>query len=230
MSYIEYLAADHEASDPLPELARTNGFTMDDLEANRKGKISEAQKSKLFARALQPIQYPGMALLGWLLCCFIVKTLVPGFVLLIISMLGFKGIGILFGAVTLVCLGSLFVAVLRSFRYLVLVNQDISNAKSAFLDGRATVSHESVSGLGTDHLHGQSRKQFWYVVQNQYFEVNEAAAAALPERGRFRIHFAPKSQLFLSMEPVPANAPAGEAKRTRLFNLRNLRSSEFIGG
>jgi hypothetical protein len=97
MSYIEYVSADYEASDPLPELARTNGFTMEDLEANRKGRISEAQKSKLFARALQPIQYPGMALLGCLLCCFIVKTLVPGFVLLIISMLGFKRIGILFG-------------------------------------------------------------------------------------------------------------------------------------
>jgi hypothetical protein len=216
MSYIEYVVGDCEAQDPLPELARTNDFTMADLEDNRKGKISNKQMTKLFGRALRPIRYPAMALLGWLICCFIVKTLVPGIVLTVAAVLGFKTIGLLFGAVTLACLGALFVAMLRSFRYVALLVQDLSAGKAVSVDGRASVSREESRGLGLDQFHGEQRMQCWYVVQERYFEVSEEAGAALPHGTRFRIYFAPKSQLLLSIEPAPAGPPAFVTRKPSL--------------
>ncbi|MBI4904665.1 MAG: hypothetical protein HY820_13575 [Acidobacteria bacterium] len=205
MSYIEYVTGDYEGQDPLVDLARANGFTMQDLEENRRGRISDKQMGMLFSRALEPVKYPGMALLGWLTCCFIVKTLIPGFVLLIISILGAKGIGVMFGAVTLICLGALLIAMLKSSRYLVLLVQDLANGKSAFLDGRVSLSNEDTRGLGMDHFHGQSRRHYAYVIQNEHFTVDEAAANALPTGGRFRLYHTPKSKLMLSIEPARAS-------------------------
>jgi hypothetical protein len=147
MSYIEYVVSDHHSEDPLPELARANHFTMDDLEQNRKGKISDEQRGRLFSMALYPIRYPGMALLGWLTFCFIVKTLVPRIVLFIAALFGMKTLGVVFGLITLACVGSLFVALLRSGRKVVLLAQDLSAGTSTYLDGRVTVSREESTGL-----------------------------------------------------------------------------------
>jgi hypothetical protein len=204
MSYIEYVVSDHHSEDPLPELARANHFTMDDLEQNRKGKISDEQRGRLFSMALYPIRYPGMALLGWLTFCFIVKTLVPRIVLFIAALFGMKTLGVVFGLITLACVGSLFVALLRSGRKVVLLAQDLSAGTSTYLDGRVTVSREESTGLGMDRFHDQKRLQCWYVVKNEYFEVEEEAAEALPHNAMFRLHFTPRSKLLLSLEPVPA--------------------------
>src|SRR5260370_22516157 len=114
MAYLEYITADENYEDPLPDLARANHFTMADLELNRSGKISDTQWMRLLLRAVQPVRYTGGALLGWLLCCFVVKTLVPAIVLWIIAMLGAKGIGILFCAVTLSCVGAFLISALTS--------------------------------------------------------------------------------------------------------------------
>jgi hypothetical protein len=204
MSYIEYVVSDYGSEDPLPELARANRFTMDDLAQNRKGRISDKQMGHLFFMALYPIRYPAMALLGWLTCCFIVKTLVPDFVLMIAALFGMKSIGVLFGAITLACLGSLFVALLRGSRNLFLLVRDLSAGKAEFLDGRVTVSREESGGLGMDQFRNEKRMQTWYVVLNHYFEVPEAAAEALPHNMRLRLYFTPRSKLLLSIEPVPA--------------------------
>ena len=75
MSYIEYVTADHRVENPLPELARTNRFTMADLEQNRNGKISDTQWTRLLLRALQPVRYTGGALLGWLLACWLIQAI-----------------------------------------------------------------------------------------------------------------------------------------------------------
>jgi len=204
MSYIEYVVSDYGSEDPLPELARANHFTMDDLEQNRKGRISDKQMGRLFFMALYPIRYPAMALLGWLTFCFIVRTLVPSFVLMIAALFGMKSIGVVFGVITLACVGSLFVALLRGSRNVFLLVQDLSAGAASHLDGRVTVSREESNGLGMDRFRDEKRMQCWYVVQNQYFEVEEAAAEALPHNSKLRLYFTPKSKLLLSIEPVPA--------------------------
>src|SRR5579859_5321949 len=81
MSYTGYANAGTDFEDPFPALQRANRFTLADLEQNRNGKISEAQRTRLFLRPLKPIRYTGAALLGWLFVCAVVKALVPTFVL-----------------------------------------------------------------------------------------------------------------------------------------------------
>lgn len=201
MSYIEYVTADHQAEDPLPDLARANHFTMADLEENRGGKISGTQWTRLLFRALRPVRYSGGALLGWLIFCFVIKTLVPSFILWIVSLLGGKSIGVLFGAVTLACAGTFLLSVLRSAESMALLIVDLNASKAACIERRTSAVKEDEGGLGMDRLYGDKHTNYWYVVQNEYFEVNEAAHAALPYGKQFRLYHTPKSKLLLSIEP-----------------------------
>lgn len=201
MSYIEYVTADHYNEDPLPDLARTNRFTMADLEENRNGRISDTQWFRLLLRSLQPVRYSGGALLGWLLCCFVVKTLVPSVVLWIIAWLGVKGIGVLFGAVTLACAGAFLISVLKSARLMALLILDLKEGKAACIEGRVSPSREDEKGLGMARLYGENHSNYWYVAKNEYFEVDHEAHAALPFGMQFRLYHTPKSKLLLSIEP-----------------------------
>src|SRR5258707_2990606 len=171
MAYIEYVTADDHFEDPLPDLARANRFTMGDLDLSRSGKISDGQWMRLLLRALQPVRYTGGALLGWLLCCFCVKTLVPSFVLWIMALLGVKGVGILFGAVTLACVGAFLLSVLKSARTTALLIVDLNIGKAASIEGRVSPSREDERGLGMARLYGEKNTNHWYVVKNEYFEV-----------------------------------------------------------
>jgi len=201
MSYIEYVTADANFEDPLPDLARANRFTMADLELNRSGKISDTQWMRLLLRALEPVRYTGGALFGWLLCCFVVKTFVPRIVLWIMAMLGVKGIGILFGVVTLACVGAFLIAALKSARTTALLMVDLNAGKAACIEGRVSPSREDEQGLGMARLYGEKHTHHWYVVKNEHFEVDQQAHAALPHGGQFRLYYTPKSKLLLSIEP-----------------------------
>jgi len=201
MSYIEYVTAEPESENPLEDLARTNHFTMADLEQNRQGRISDSQWFHLLVRALQPVRYTGGALLGWLLCCFVVKTFVPWIVLEIITMLGAKGIGVLFGAVTLACVGAFLLSVIKSSHTMALLLVDLKAGKSACLEGRVSPSSEDERGLGMARLYGENQTNYWYVAKNEYFAVDQEAHAALPHGRLFRLYHTPKSKLLLSIEP-----------------------------
>jgi hypothetical protein len=201
MSYIEYVTAGHEAEDPLPDLARTNRFTMADLEENRNGKISDTQWFRLLLRAVQPVRYSGGALLGWLLCCFVVKTFVPSIVLWVIAMLGAKGIGVLFGAVTLACAGAFALDAIKSAHTMALLIVDLKIGKAECLEGRVSPSREDEGGLGMAKIYGEKHTNYWYVAKNEYFAVDQEAHAALPFGGQFRLYHTPKSKLLLSIEP-----------------------------
>lgn len=201
MSYIEYVTADSESENPLQDLASANHFSMADLEANRSGKISDAQWMRLLLRAIQPVRYTGGALLGWLFACWVVKSLVPRIVLWIVSMLGAKGIGVLFGAVTLACAGAFVLSVLKSAQTIALLLVDLKAGKAACIEGRVSTSREDERGLGMARLYGEQHSNHWYVVKNEYFEVDEEAYAALHHGGLFRLYHTPKSKLLLSIEP-----------------------------
>jgi len=207
MSYIEYVTTGHEAEDPMPDLARTTGFTDADLAQNRAGKISDKQMGRLFGRAFQPLRYPLTALAGWLGACFLVKMVVPGIILAIIALLGGKLMTAIFGAVTLGCVLAALIGLLQSGRLTALLLQDLSAGTATFMDGRLGVSREEDDGLGLDKFHDRKRRRSHFVMNNEYFEVDEEAAAVARNHsltGRFRIYFAPRSKLLLSLEPAPA--------------------------
>ncbi len=201
MAYIEYITADENYEDPLPDLARANHFTMADLELNRSGKISDTQWMRLLLRAVQPVRYTGGALLGWLICCFVVKTLVPAIVLWIMAMLGVKGVGILFGVVTLACVGAFFLSVFKSARTTALLIADLNVGKAGCIEGRVSPSREEEKGLGMARIYGEKHTQHWYVVKDEYFEVDQQAHSVLPEGRQYRLYYTPKSKLLLSIEP-----------------------------
>ena len=201
MSYIEYVTADHQSENPLEELARTNHFTMADLEQNRTGRISDTQWFRLLLRALQPVRHSGGALLGWLLCCFVVKTLVPRIVLWIASMMGAKGIGVLVGGITLACVGAFVIGLIKSGHTMALLLMDLKDGKAACLEGRVSPSSEDEKGLGMARLHGENQTNYFYVAKNEYFAVDQEAHAALPYGMQFKLYYTPKSKLLLSIEP-----------------------------
>jgi hypothetical protein len=201
MSYIEYITEDPGPENPLEDLARTNRFSMADLEQNRAGKISDAQWFHLLIRAVEPVRHTGGALLGWLLCCFVVKMLVPRIVLWIAAMLGAKGIGVLFGGVTLACVGAFVLSLLKSGQTIALLMVDLRNGIASCLEGRVSATKEEEGGLGMARIHGEKHTKYFYVIKNEHFAVDEAAYSALPERGQFRLYCTPKSKLLLSIEP-----------------------------
>ena len=198
--------ADHRFDDPLPELARANCFTMADLEQNRKGKISDAQRTRLMLQPLLPVRYTGGALLGWLLCVLVVRAVVPRIILWFLAM---KGIGIaLVGGVTLACVGVFLVSVLKAAGAMARLMADLKAGKAACIEGRVSVSREDEGGLGLARLYGETNTNYWYVVNNEYFEVEAEAHAALPHRVQFRLYYTPKSKLLLSLEPKSSSDAA----------------------
>ena len=202
MSYIQYVTADnHHVEDPLPDLARTNRFTVADLEQNRNGKISDAQWARLFRRALEPVRYTGGALLGWLLCCAAVKFFVPGIILFILALAGAKILTVLFGAITLACAGAFVLSLVKSAGTMALLMVDLNTGAAACIEGRVSASREDERGLGMARVWGEKHTHHWYVVKNEYFVVDQEAHGALPEGRQFRLYYTPKSKLLLSLEP-----------------------------
>jgi hypothetical protein len=186
--------------DPLPDLARANGFTRNDLEENRRGKISDRQWIRLVLRSLKPASYTGGTLAAWLCCCYAVQTMVPSIVLWITGM---KGYGLaLVGGITLASVVAFLVSIIKSGRTVGLVIADLSVGKAAFSEGRVLTSRGDGQGLSLARLCGE--QNYWYVLNNQYFEVDMEAHAALPDRMLFRLYHTPRSKMLLSIEPKPA--------------------------
>jgi len=175
---------------------------MADLEQNRQGKISDRQWFRLLLRAVQPVRYTGGALAGWLFCCYAVRTLVPSIVLWI---MGMKGYGVaLFGGITLACVGAFLVSLIKSAHTVALLMVDLNAGKAAFSEGRVSTSREDEQGLGLARFWGEQNTNYWYVLNNEYYEVDPAAHGALPDRMQFRLYHTPKSKMLLSIELKPS--------------------------
>ena len=201
MSYIEYVTTSNEFESSLDDLARANGFTYNDLVANRNGEISSAQWGRLVLQALQPIRYTGGALAGWLICCFVVSTLVPSIALMIAGLFGLKSIGVLFGAITFTCAIAFVVSIMKSGRSAALLIADLREGRAACIEGRVSPSREDEKGLGMARLYGQKHTNTWYAIKDEYFAVDEDAHIAIREGGQFRLYHTPRSKLLLSIEP-----------------------------
>ena len=84
---------------------------------------------------------------------------------------------------------------------------DLNAGKAACIEGRGSPSREDEGGLGMARLYGEKHTNHWYVVKNEYFEVDEEAHTALPSGMQFRLYHTPKSKLLLSIEPKLVPGP-----------------------
>ncbi|MGA3027753.1 MAG: hypothetical protein ABSF98_23595 [Bryobacteraceae bacterium] len=201
MSYIEYITHDAQANDPLPEFARTTGFTMPDLEENRKGRISNPQMVRLLGRALRPVRYTASATIVWLVIVYAIRTWFPGIVSWIAKLCGVP-VGSVLSIVTICCAGAVALSILRSAHTIGLLIIDLAAGQATFKDGRVVVSREEENGLAMAGLWGEKRMKCFFVMAGEYFEVGQEACEAPPE-GRCRLYHTPKSKMMLAIEPVP---------------------------
>src|SRR5579864_7187826 len=216
MSYIEYVTSEPEAENLLPDLAKANQFTMEELALNRAGKIADGQMLKLATKAIKPIRTSGTVLLGWLIFLFVIKTFVPGLALRLAGMWLGKSLGALFAAITLGCVISVLFALWHSGRMTIGLLSDLSKGVAAVKEGRVSVSRDRADIQGMARLYGEKEEVYHYVIQEQYFEVDQLAFETLASRQNYRLYYAPRSGLLLSIEPSlgappkpkPAETPA----------------------
>lgn len=207
MSYLEY-----DGDDVLAELAKANRFTLQELEQNRAGKIADSQMMKLAAQALKPLYTSAITFAGWLLFLFVIWEFVPGFIMRIAAIFLGKSMAVTFGTallITLGCIGSLAVGFLKTGGRTIGLISDLSKGQVATLEGRAWSSRGKEESHGMAKLHGEEEEHYHYVIKDQYFEVRSLYAfEALAPREQYRLYYAPKSKLLLSIEPLTGR-PAG---------------------
>jgi hypothetical protein len=216
MSYIEYVTSDQDAENLLPDLAKANHFTLEELAQNRAGKIADAQMLKLATQAIKPIRTSGTVLIGWLIFLFVIYTFIPGLVLRLASMWLGKSLGLLFAAITLGCVVSVLISLYHSGRMTIGLMSDLSTGKAAVMEGRVSVSRDQADIQGMARLYGEKEEVYHYVLNDQYFEVTHDAFETLASRQNYRLYYAPRSGLLLSIEPTlgappkptPAETPA----------------------
>ncbi len=202
MSYLEYITVDDSSvEDQLPALAKANAFSMEDLAQNRAGKIADGQMFKLARQAFKPFYKSAMVLAGWLLFMLIIRTFVPGLVLRLASMWLGKSLGVLFLLITLGCVVSFIVGIWNSGRLTIGLLGDLSKGKAAVVSGRVVGSRAQNETQGMDRLHGEKADVYHYVINNEYFEVNQPAYETLRSREIYRLYYTPRSKLLLSIEP-----------------------------
>ena len=206
MDFVEYGVHDLQRAS-LEEIARANGFTMEDLAANRNGRIGASQQFRLFGRALDPVRYQAAVFGGWLLVWYLL-THVPGLRLLAtVSWLtgGTMLSPAVFLGITALCGGMLLIAILQSARSIGLLVADLRRGEAVRIEGRMSVSREAHKDWSLASLWSSNARnmQYQFVIGQQYFTVDQIAGELeLDPRSHYRIYYAPRSGLLLSVEPV----------------------------
>ena len=112
-----------------------------------------------------------------------------------------KSLGVLFLLITLGCVVSLIVGLWNSGRMTIGLIGDLSKGQAAVMSGRVVGSRAQNDTQGMGRLHGEKDDVFHYVINNEYFEVDQPAYETLVSREIYRLYYAPRSKLLLSIEP-----------------------------
>jgi hypothetical protein len=206
MSYVQYGVQSSEGA-PLEVIARANRFTLQDLAENRNGRISSPQFFRLFGRALEPVRYTAPMFGGWLMILALVYY-VPGLRLMASMMWLFGGSTYApsaFLAITVFCAGMLLLSVIKSAGNIGLLLVDLSQGKAARIEGHLSPSREGRTDWSLARLWGSTAQnmKYSYVIGQEYFTVDENAhEVELDPRGNYRLYYAPRSKLLLSLERV----------------------------
>jgi hypothetical protein len=192
---------------PPEDLARANRFTMQDLTENRAGRISSPQFLRLFGRAVEPVRYTAPMFGGWLMVLYLVNY-VPGLRLLARLMWLFGGSAFApaaFFAITVLCAGMLLLSIFKSAGSIGLLLVDLSQGKAASMEGHLSPSREGHTDWSLARLWGSTAQnmKYSYVIGNEYFSVDEFAhSVELDPRANYRLYYAPRSKLLLSVEKL----------------------------
>jgi hypothetical protein len=77
-----------------------NGFTENELAENRLRRIARSQVAHLWGIAMDPLRASLIAMLGWLLFLFVIKTFCPAVLLAVIEVAMGKSLYALFAIIT----------------------------------------------------------------------------------------------------------------------------------
>lgn len=193
-----------EEAEFLRNLPTSNGFTESELAQNRSRRIARSQRGRLWKMALDPLRTSIVALLGWLLFLFVVKTFCPGTLFSLIELALGKSLYILFAIITAGVVVSFIVSLFRSFEVVLNLILDILQSEVICLEGHVSTSSLSEKAKGMRQLYEETLDHFVYVIGNDYIPVSEEAFLVLrPYSGStFRLYATPRSKLLLSIEPV----------------------------
>lgn len=219
MAYLEYVTVGKPTDDLLPELAKANRFTMEDLRENRTGRISGAQLARMTSRALRPMIYVIVACLAWAGVLLLVGKIAPQTQFRIFRILGYRAPMLFMGV--LGCLGAIIATVYKTGKLTLGLMLDVASGRAAVLEGRVQPSKEGFVELGEQLLRPRTADstldehstamRYHYVVHNEYFEVDLPAFEALAPRTNYRLYFGAHSRLLLSIEPVGGSGPPAES-------------------
>lgn len=199
MSYIEYVSSRDHGTEAMVALARANQYTQQDIAQNRAGKISNAQWLRLFSRALRPVRLTGLLLVVWLLTSLSVMIYAADLFTSFAASIGMRQPGYAVAGLTLLFSGAFFLTLLKGGRAMGRLLMDLGTGRAACVEGRVFRSQEDEHGVNTWRCKRDG--QAFYIVKNEYFAVDAAAYACLPEGRLFRLYYSPRSKLVLSMEP-----------------------------
>src|SRR6185369_14356128 len=209
-------APDHK--EMLSSLAIANQFSMKELEENRTGKITDAQRMKLIIRSVTPVVGALLTCIGWSLFLYVLHLFHIDSLILYSSigvrMMLLKAAIIAFvGSVTFGCLMLLVGGIIKSSERILGLMSDLSTGRVAVMQGKVWASRGEDTAEGLSRLFGRKSQSFHYVLGEHYFEVHGVSAyEALVPKEFYRVYFVPKSKLLLSIEP--ASAPAWKSQST----------------
>jgi hypothetical protein len=185
-------------------LSEVNGFTESELAVNRQYLIARSQVSRLYRLALKPFQASLCTLLGWLIFLFVVKTLCPLQLFVMIEAALGMSLFVVFAFISAGVLLSFVKDLFTSFGTIAELVPDIIQGKAACLEGRVSTSVVTEKGKGMAELHGEKIDYYSYAIGNEYLPVTKEAYDALrPYSGSvFRVYLTPRSRLLLSIEPT----------------------------
>lgn len=181
----------------LEALAQANDFTMEDLQANRQGWLTQQQQANLGSQTT-----PGCSIL--ILFIIVASTVGGGGVGVVASLgalNGFSLLVLLLVGLAVFALGSLLI--ITSARN---QRQQLRDAHVACVDGFVERErHEAPDGDGVTHTFFSYvlYQPQQYGVNQQSFSVSGSAFHALAPGLRYRIYYLPSTNKLFSIEPLP---------------------------
>jgi len=184
-----------EDAEFLRNLPESNGFTKDELTANRLHRIAQSQRGRLWGLALEPLRTSLTALLGWLLFLFVLKTFCPPMLFAFAEVALGKSLYVLFAFITVGVVVSFVLNLLGSFGTVLTLVRDVLQGEAVCLEGRVSTSSFTEKAKGLGQLHNEDIDQFVYAIGNDYLRVSEDAFLVLrPYSGSvFRVYATPRS-------------------------------------
>jgi hypothetical protein len=204
--YVDYGYNAHDNEDKALEaaIAKSLGFNPADLNDNRAGRISSKQMLALTYKGIVPLLGLIIPFLGVIAAAVAVALFGPWIMTKVMFLLKFSkylfmGLGVVvFGLLAILANG-----VIASRRLLSLV-LDLAAGKSAEVAGRVTVSHSDDIEDGINQVLRKRTLMYYFVQGERTFQVPKAAYDEVYNvggAGHFRLHFTPRSQFLLSVEP-----------------------------